>query len=104
MYILIYCTCIVLHKLLSAGRPRAIFTFSAAYTSLHKHRAHLHDNTREHAVLAGRYFMALRKNITHGVTFKTLPDEMRGIGPGDYIRVRTDALPEKQRQRQCEHT
>ena len=52
--------------------------------------------TREHAVLAGRYFMALRKNITHGVTFKTLPDEMRGIGPGDYIRVRTDALPEKQ--------
>ena len=51
--------------------------------------------TREHAVLAGRYFMALRKNITHALTFKTNPEEMRGIGPGDYIRVRTDALPDK---------
>ena len=39
--------------------------------------------------------MALRKNITHGLTFKTVPDEMRGIDPSDYIGVETGTLPDE---------
>jgi len=46
--------------------------------------------SRDHAFMAAKYFMSLRRRVTHTITFKTTP---RGISlaPGDYIRVITQA-------------
>lgn len=48
--------------------------------------------TREHAFLAGKYFLALRRHVTHSVTFKTTPFGL-DLAPGDYIKVITEASP-----------
>ena len=45
-----------------------------------------------HALLAARYFLAVRKHVTHSVTFQTLPWGL-SLAPGDYIRVATEASP-----------
>jgi hypothetical protein len=48
--------------------------------------------TRDHAVLAAKYFLAIRRHITHTITFKTTPYGL-DLAPGDYIKVATEASP-----------
>lgn len=45
-----------------------------------------------HALLVARYFLAIRKHVTHTVTFQTLPWGL-SLAPGDYIRITTEASP-----------
>jgi hypothetical protein len=51
-----------------------------------------HITGDEHAVYAARYFLALRKHITHNITFKTLPWGLE-LEPGAYIRVSSQSSP-----------
>ena len=46
--------------------------------------------SRQHAFMAAKYFMSLRRRVTHTVSFKTTPYGMN-LAPGDYIRVITQA-------------
>jgi hypothetical protein len=48
--------------------------------------------SRQHAFTAAKYFMSLRRRVTHTVNFKTTPYGM-DLAPGDYIRVVTQATP-----------
>lgn len=48
--------------------------------------------SRAHAELVGRFFMSVRRRITHTVTFKTSPYGV-DLAPGDYIRVVTESNP-----------
>lgn len=43
--------------------------------------------SRDHAVQIARYFLSLRRRVTHGITFKAVPDNAAGIAPGNYIKV-----------------
>lgn len=43
----------------------------------------------EHAKLAGRFMLAVRKHITKQITFQTTPDQAR-FGPGDLVSVSLD--------------
>lgn len=51
-----------------------------------------HITGNNHALLAARYFLAVRKHITHTLTFKTLPWGLE-LAPGDYIRVASEVSP-----------
>jgi len=46
--------------------------------------------SRQHAFTAAKYFMSLRRRVTHTVSFKTTPYGLN-LAPGDYIRVITEA-------------
>ncbi len=48
--------------------------------------------SRDHASLAARYILSVRRRITHTVTFKTTPQGI-SLAPGNYIRVVTTASP-----------
>jgi hypothetical protein len=48
--------------------------------------------SRDHAFLVARYFMSIRRRVTHSVRFKTTPYGI-SLSPGDYIRVLTEASP-----------
>jgi len=48
--------------------------------------------SRHHAFMVGKYFLALRKLVTHTVTFSTTIDGL-DLGPGDFIKVITEASP-----------
>ena len=48
--------------------------------------------SKGHAELVGRYFLALRKHVDHTISFTTTPDGL-GLGPGQYIKVFTQANP-----------
>jgi len=48
--------------------------------------------SRAHAELVGRYFMLVRRYITHTVSFKTSPYGI-DLAPGDFIRVVTESNP-----------
>jgi len=43
--------------------------------------------SRNHALQVARYFLSLRRRVTHGITFKAVPDDAGGIAPGNYIKV-----------------
>jgi hypothetical protein len=49
-----------------------------------------HITSQEHAAKVARYFLSVRRNITHTVSFKTTPYG-NYLAPGDYIRVVTKA-------------
>ena len=51
-----------------------------------------HVSNRDHAILAAKYFLALRKHVTHSITFKTLPYGL-ALAPGDYIAVAVEMSP-----------
>lgn len=51
-----------------------------------------HITADTHALLVARYFLALRKHVTHTVTFKTLPWGL-SLAPGDFIRITTEVSP-----------
>lgn len=51
-----------------------------------------HVTTARHATLAARYFLAVRRHVTHTVTFKTLPYGL-SLAPGDWIRVAVELSP-----------
>lgn len=52
--------------------------------------SYTHITSQEHAELAAKYFLSVRRNITHTVSFKTTPYGL-SLAPGDYIRVVTEA-------------
>jgi hypothetical protein len=43
--------------------------------------------SRDHAQQVARYFLSLRRRVTHAVKFKTVPTASSGIAPGNYIKV-----------------
>jgi len=51
-----------------------------------------HVSHMGHALKAARYFLAVRKHVTHTVTFQTLPWGL-SLAPGQYIRVATEMSP-----------
>jgi hypothetical protein len=51
-----------------------------------------HVSNVDHAILAAKYFLALRKHVTHSITFKTLPYGL-ALAPGDYIAVAVEMSP-----------
>jgi len=51
-----------------------------------------HITGDEHAVRVARFFLALRKHVTHSITFKTLPWGL-SLKPGAFIRVSTQSSP-----------
>ena len=48
--------------------------------------------SRQHAFTVAKYFMSLRRRVTHSVRFRTTPYGLN-LAPGDYIRVITQASP-----------
>lgn len=48
--------------------------------------------SEEHAVIAAKYLLSLRRRVTNTVTFKTTPDGLN-LAPGQYIKVITQASP-----------
>lgn len=48
--------------------------------------------TRNHAFMVARYFLSLRRRVTHTIRFRTTPYGIN-LAPGDYIRVITQASP-----------
>ena len=48
--------------------------------------------SRAHAVLVAKFFLSIRKRVTHTIRFKTTPYGM-DLAPGDYIKVITEASP-----------
>jgi hypothetical protein len=51
-----------------------------------------HITSREHATKAAKYFLAVRKHITHTISFQTLPFGL-SLAPGDYIMVAVELSP-----------
>jgi hypothetical protein len=51
-----------------------------------------HITGDDHARKVARYFLAIRKYVTHSVTFKTLPWGLQ-LAPGNFIRVATEMSP-----------
>ena len=43
----------------------------------------------DHAVAFGKYALATRTLVTHGIKFQTTPNSVAGLEPGDYMRVAT---------------
>lgn len=50
--------------------------------------SYTHITSYEHAAMVARYFLSVRRNITHTISFKTTPYG-NALAPGDYIRVVT---------------
>ncbi len=48
--------------------------------------------SRDHALLTAKFFMSIRRRVTHSVRFSTTPYGM-ALAPGDYIRVVTESNP-----------
>ena len=48
--------------------------------------------SREHALMVAKYFLALRKLVTHTIIFGTTIDGL-DLAPGDFIKVVTEASP-----------
>lgn len=48
--------------------------------------------SRNHALLAAKYILSIRKRVTHSVRFKTTPQGLN-LSPGSYIRVVTQSSP-----------
>ena len=48
--------------------------------------------SRAHAFLVAKYFLSVRRRVTHSVKFKTNPFGL-SLAPGDFIRVVTEASP-----------
>jgi hypothetical protein len=51
-----------------------------------------HVTTSRHAQLAAKYFLALRKHVTHTVSFRTLPYGLN-LAPGQWIMVAAEESP-----------
>jgi hypothetical protein len=51
-----------------------------------------HVTSDAHALLAAKYFLALRKHVTHTISFRTLPYGL-SLAPGDYIMVSVEMSP-----------
>jgi hypothetical protein len=51
-----------------------------------------HVSSAHHAAMAAKYFLALRKYITHTITFQTLPYGL-ALAPGQFIMVAVEMSP-----------
>ena len=47
--------------------------------------------TKEHAIKYAKYILKVRKEIDHGLSFKTAPNYVVGLQPGDYFRLVSEA-------------
>lgn len=52
----------------------------------------LYCTSRDHAFLAAKFFLSIRKRVTHTVSFSTTPYGLN-LAPGDFIRVETESSP-----------
>ena len=68
----------------SAGSPDAKHMESFDLTNI--------CTTRHHARLVAKYFLTVRKLVTHTISFKTTPYGLK-IEPGDIIKVTTESNP-----------
>jgi hypothetical protein len=48
--------------------------------------------SRDHALLVAKFFLSIRRRVTHSVQFRTTPYGL-DLAPGDYIKVITQASP-----------
>ena len=48
--------------------------------------------SEDHAIIAAKYLLSLRRRVTHTVTFQTTPEGLN-LAPGQYIKVATQASP-----------
>ena len=48
--------------------------------------------SRQHAFMAAKYFLSLRRRVTHTIKLRTTPYGL-SLAPGDYIRVLTQSSP-----------
>jgi hypothetical protein len=48
--------------------------------------------SKDHALLAAKYILSIRRRVTHSVRFKTTPQGLN-LAPGSYIRVITESSP-----------
>ena len=48
--------------------------------------------SEDHAELVARFFLSIRRRITHTISFKTTPEGL-ALAPGDYIKVITQSSP-----------
>jgi hypothetical protein len=48
--------------------------------------------SRDHALLVAKFFLSIRRRVTHSVRFRTTPYGL-DLAPGDYIKVITQASP-----------
>ena len=48
--------------------------------------------SREHAILAAKYIIAVKRLVDHSVTFQTLPTGL-ALAPGQYIRLYSEDMP-----------
>jgi hypothetical protein len=51
-----------------------------------------HITSIDHAIKAAKYFLAVRKHVTHTISFQTLPYGL-SLAPGDYIMVAVEQSP-----------
>ena len=51
-----------------------------------------HVTSRSHAIKAAKYFLALRKHVTHTISFQTLPYGL-SLAPGQFIMVAVEQSP-----------
>ena len=51
-----------------------------------------HVTSTSHAIKVAKFYLSLRKYVTHAVSFKTLPDG-NALQPGDWIKVATASSP-----------
>ena len=49
-------------------------------------------SSREHALMVGRYNLAVKRHIDHTISFKTIPTEL-GLRPGNLIVVQVQSAP-----------
>lgn len=48
--------------------------------------------SRDHALLVAKFFLSIRRRVTHSIRFRTTPYGL-DLAPGDYIKVVTQASP-----------
>ena len=51
-----------------------------------------HVTSTSHAIKVAKFYLSLRKYVTHSVSFKTMPDGI-ALQPGDWIKVATASTP-----------
>jgi len=65
---------------------------SADYVPVESFDLTSYCTSRDHAKLVGKFFLSIRKRVTHSVRLKTTPYGM-DLAPGDFIKIVTEASP-----------
>lgn len=65
---------------------------SEGFTPLESFDVTAYCTSEQHARTAAKYFLSIRKRVTHTIRFRTTPYGLN-LAPGDYIKVVTEASP-----------